>query len=251
MQSLNTNQNPPMPYPGALGFTNANATQPMPASNTQQQNGPAPYPGSLSSQAPLNPSNPPQQNPVMPYPGALQTRYQQSASSVSSQQASQQTVPNNTQQFPPQPYPGVQQPQGAAQNSQPQPYPGISPVPISASPQYPSTQQQPQTVQGGQPQPYPGTASQIQQQGQYTIKSGDTFDAIAAMKGTTANVLQALNPGMAATDLGIGALLNLPGQESFPRNPQPQPFPASQQQPQMPFPPQQNGQQQVQLQQVG
>jgi LysM repeat protein len=87
------------------------------------------------------------------------------------------------------------------------------------------------------------------QPSQYTIKSGDTFDAIAAMKGTTAKVLEALNPGMVPTDLGIGTVMNLPSQGTFPPSQQQQPFPAGQQQP-VPFSSQEAGQQQMQSQQV-
>ena len=55
----------------------------------------------------------------------------------------------------------------------------------------------------------PATAGQAQQ---YTIQSGDTFNAIAAKYGTTAAALEAANPGMTPTDLQIGANMVIPAQ---------------------------------------
>jgi peptidoglycan DL-endopeptidase LytF len=43
----------------------------------------------------------------------------------------------------------------------------------------------------------------------YTIKSGDTYNKIAAALGTTAAALEALNPGSPANSLQIGHYLTL------------------------------------------
>lgn len=86
-------------------------------------------------------------------------------------------------------------------SSQPSTYPvGLQPqgLPPSVGPQQ-------QSYAAGQ-----------QAQGQYTIQKGDTFNAIAAVKGTTARILEALNPGMSATDLAIGGKMNLPGSGAYP-----------------------------------
>ena len=44
----------------------------------------------------------------------------------------------------------------------------------------------------------------------YTVVSGDTLSGIAAAKGTTLDVIQALNPGITPQTLGIGTVLKLP-----------------------------------------
>jgi LysM repeat protein len=45
----------------------------------------------------------------------------------------------------------------------------------------------------------------------YTIKAGDTFFAIAKQLGISVNALQAANPGINASNLQIGQVINLPG----------------------------------------
>lgn len=62
------------------------------------------------------------------------------------------------------------------------------------------------------PQPN-GTAGQPATAGQatqYQIKSGDTFNAIAAANGTTAAALEAANPGANPNDLKIGSSITIP-----------------------------------------
>lgn len=45
----------------------------------------------------------------------------------------------------------------------------------------------------------------------YTIKAGDTFFAIAKQLGISVDALQAANPGVNATTLKVGQVINLPG----------------------------------------
>jgi hypothetical protein len=210
--------------------------QQLPANNAQQPS--QPYPAGNQSVMGADRNAQPQ-----PYPGlTAQAGQQQGSQSLQPFPVNQQQ-PQRAQEGQPPMYPGVGQQQAGGQA---QPYPGFG-----------------QQQAGGQPQPYPGFGQQQaggqsqQQQGQmyaqpeqYTIKSGDTFDAIAAMKGTTAKVLEALNPGIVATDLGVGTVMNLPGQGSYPLGQQQQPFPPGQLQSAMPFASGQGGQPQIQSQQV-
>ena len=73
----------------------------------------------------------------------------------------------------------------------------------SATPQLASTAtpQASTTVQPGTTPPAANT---------YTVVSGDTLSGIAAAKGTTLDVIQALNPGITPQTLGIGTVLKLP-----------------------------------------
>ncbi|EFJ46895.1 hypothetical protein VOLCADRAFT_33636, partial [Volvox carteri f. nagariensis] len=44
----------------------------------------------------------------------------------------------------------------------------------------------------------------------YTIKSGDTFWAVALRRGTTLDAIQSLNPGVDPYMLQIGQVINVP-----------------------------------------
>ena len=52
--------------------------------------------------------------------------------------------------------------------------------------------------------------------GEYTIKQGDTFDAIAKSHGTSVADIQAANPGVNPTTLQIGQTIHLPNGQGAP-----------------------------------
>ena len=49
----------------------------------------------------------------------------------------------------------------------------------------------------------------------YTIKAGDTLNAIATELGTSVQTLESLNPGIDPNDLQIGEVINIPGTSTY------------------------------------
>ena len=66
---------------------------------------------------------------------------------------------------------------------------------------------QPLSAQPGGTPGQPATAGQASQ---YTIQTGDTFNALAAKYGTTAAALEAANPGANPNDLKVGSQITIP-----------------------------------------
>lgn len=63
---------------------------------------------------------------------------------------------------------------------------------------------------GASPSPTVNATSTPGGERSYTVQAGDTLSGIAAKFGTTVEAIQALNPGVSANSLQIGAVLRIP-----------------------------------------